>query len=1048
MKTSFASGEWAPKLRSRVDIQKYHTGAALLRNFFVDYSGGGASTRQGSKFVNQAKALGSRLVPFQPSTSVSYVLEFGQNYIRFHSNGAPILESAVTGGTAASGNTFTIANTFSVGDWVFANAWGGLTNVNGNYFIVAAGTTGAAVVVTDLNGNAVTFTGAYTSGGQLQRVYTISSPFLASDLFPNQATGNPGLKFVQNVTTLIITHPSYAPQQLTITSAANWTLSTISFQASIPSPGTPTVTTSAAGATWNYAYVVTAVDVNGQESPPSAPGTVTSANLINSTATTNTVSWTAISGAVSYNVYKALPALSAIVGGAQYGFIANVTGTSFQESTPGIATDFSLTPPVVESPFIGAGVISYNVTAAGSYAGGVAVPTVTVGAPPSGVRATAVASLGVITIGAITHGTGNADILSPGDPTGSIISFSNSLTVQVTSATFTGVGNKDWTVNSVSLINPGSITSGSTPSNPVVPLSCSVAGFGGFAPLGGTFGISFTWGVKSVNPVVFGSGYLSAPTVTISSGGATANAVLGTAGGGNPGVPGFIQERLALGGQSQAIQSFNFSQPFSFYNFNSSNPVQASDAISGNIVAEELNDIRWFVGVPTGLLAGTGRAAFLLNGGGGISTQNPITPANITAQPQAFNGANDLRPLKVNFDLLYSTNKGNYVRDLSYNLYAQIFTGTDISVLSNHLFFGYTLVDWCFAEEPFKTAWVVRSDGQMLSLGYVKEQDLVGWAHHDTNGQYKSVCSVIETVTSGTVDAVYYIVRRVINSNTVEYIERMADRFFPFGAEDSWSVDAGLQTVPQVSPTSFLAVTGDASAIGNVVTLVDNGATSFTSTMATNNWVVRGGGGIYRITAFTSSTQVTATVVRVPSLINQYTNNAFQTLGWTIWQPVSTVTGLTQLIGQSVVGVADGVAVGPFTVSAAGSVTLGLSATKVTLGLSYLPQLQALPLDLGEPTVQGKLKKVTALGLRVADTLGLQAGKTFATVVTVKDFQLGAIPSVSSGVSRVTDLVNGDGRLIIDQDWETLGNYCIQQNLPYPATVLGVMPEVTVEGRR
>ena len=93
IKTSFASGEWAPKLRSRVDVQKYHSGAALMRNFFVDYSGGGASTRQGSEFLNQCKTLGARLVPFQPSSTLSYVLEFGQNYIRFYSDGDVILES-------------------------------------------------------------------------------------------------------------------------------------------------------------------------------------------------------------------------------------------------------------------------------------------------------------------------------------------------------------------------------------------------------------------------------------------------------------------------------------------------------------------------------------------------------------------------------------------------------------------------------------------------------------------------------------------------------------------------------------------------------------------------------------------------------------------------------------------------------------------------------------------------------------------------------------------------------------------------------------------
>src|SRR5580693_8280927 len=103
--------------------------------------------------------------------------------------------------------------------------------------------------------------------------------------------------------------------------------------------------------------------------------------------------------------------------------------------------------------------------------------------------------------------------------------------------------------------------------------------------------------------------------------------------------------------------------------------------------------------------------------------------------------------------------------------------------------------------------------------------------------------------------------------------------------------------------------------MGNVGTLICGGNSTFTITMATDGWVVRSGGGIYKITAYTSASQVTATATRVPSLINAYTNIAFPT-SYTIWQPISNVSGLTQLIGQQVIGVADGTTIGPFTVSA------------------------------------------------------------------------------------------------------------------------------------
>lgn len=1053
--TSFASGEWAPKLRSRVDIQKYHAGAALLRNFFVDFAGGGASTRQGTRYINACKAPGARLIPFQPSTSLSYVLEFGQNYIRFYSNGAPILETAVTGGTGCSGDTFTLTNTFSVGDWVFAQDWGGMTNVNGNYFIVSSAS-GSAVSVTDLFGNSVTFTGTYTSGGQLQRVYTISTPFNAVDLFPNQATGNPGLKFVQDVTSMIICHPNYAPQILTIISVTDWTLTQINFGPPISAPTGVNVTSTLASGSWNYAYLVTAVDANGGESAVSSVATVSNLSYIGQNAGTNTLSWSASSGASSYNVYKALPIFGiSIASGTLFGFIGNTAGTSFQDAFPGINPDFSQTPPILQNPFGGASVTSLTLTGNATYT---SVPTVTIAPPSQGVQATAIASLGVSSYVWNSGGGGDLTVKVGVNPAGSTLILPGGVVFQITSATFLSSGPvyAAWTINSVALVAIGSITIGSVPSNPVSPTGTSLGNYGPGGDAVTTDTFTLTWNIGSLVLVNGGEGYTSTPSVTI-SGGATATATVGAISSGNPGLPAFFQERLLLAGQTKNIQSYNLSQPGSFFNFNVSNPTQDDDAISGTIVSEQLNDIRWAIQVPTGVILGTGHGAWLLNGGGGISTMNPITPTNQTANPQAFNGASDLAPQKINFDVIYGTNKGSYFRDLTYNIYANIYTGADISVLSNHLFFGYNFLDVAWSEEPFKTIWFIRNDGVMLSLAFVKDQELIGWAHHDTNGQFKSVCSVIETIPGGNiVDAIYVIVQRNINGAMIQYVERMADRYFPFGYEDSWSVDCALQTAPQnnyAGTGTILSVTG-ANTIGASV----SGSISTGSRTWTLGDAVRVSGGVIKISATVTGATFTGTIVRPIQGINPYTGVMWPTDNWAYWQSVTTVTGLTQLEGMSVVGVADGAAIGPLTVSGTGTVTLSSSASKVTLGLAYLPQLKTLPLDLGEPTVQSKRKKLPAVTLRCADTLGLQVGTSFANVVTMKDLQLGAIPSNSNGPGQsVTDLVNPswadqvnpdyqpqDARQILDQLWQEPGQICIQQNLPYPATILGVMPEVTV----
>src|SRR5262249_36234702 len=88
--------------------------------------------------------------------------------------------------------------------------------------------------------------------------------------------------------------------------------------------------------------------------------------------------------------------------------------------------------------------------------------------------------------------------------------------------------------------------------------------------------------------------------------------------------------------------------------------------------------------------------------------------------------------------------------------------------------------------------------------------------------------------------------------------------------------------------------------------------------------------------------------------------------------PTTTPGALWAHLGNMVcTGVADGVAIPPFTMPLGGSPTLSAPASKVIIGLSFVPQLATLPLDTGEPTVQGKRKAIGGVDVRVQQTLGL-----------------------------------------------------------------------------
>lgn len=96
LQRSFAGGEVTPEMFGRIDDAKYQSGLALCRNF-VTKPHGPAENRAGFAFVREVKDSTKRvkLIPFTFSTTQTMVLEFGDQYVRFHTQGATLLSSGV-----------------------------------------------------------------------------------------------------------------------------------------------------------------------------------------------------------------------------------------------------------------------------------------------------------------------------------------------------------------------------------------------------------------------------------------------------------------------------------------------------------------------------------------------------------------------------------------------------------------------------------------------------------------------------------------------------------------------------------------------------------------------------------------------------------------------------------------------------------------------------------------------------------------------------------------------------------------------------------------
>lgn len=94
--TNWTAGELSPLMEGRTDMEAYRKGCLELENIFI-YPHGPATKRPGFKYVSEVKDSSKRvrLIPFEFSTEQAYILEFGDQYIRFYMDQGQIL----SGGT-------------------------------------------------------------------------------------------------------------------------------------------------------------------------------------------------------------------------------------------------------------------------------------------------------------------------------------------------------------------------------------------------------------------------------------------------------------------------------------------------------------------------------------------------------------------------------------------------------------------------------------------------------------------------------------------------------------------------------------------------------------------------------------------------------------------------------------------------------------------------------------------------------------------------------------------------------------------------------------
>ena len=205
---------------------------------------------------------------------------------------------------------------------------------------------------------------------------------------------------------------------------------------------------------------------------------------------------------------------------------------------------------------------------------------------------------------------------------------------------------------------------------------------------------------------------------------------------GYPGRARFYQDRLAFAGSPNDPDTTWLTTSGDYISFLVNNPLTDSDGISVQLTSRQLNAINGMVAFQT-LLVLTSSASWGIQPISGAA----LTPSTVDQSIQDYNGSDGPEPVVVGNEAIFAQFQGKVIRSIVYQFAYSAFTSSELNVFARHLLEDWSVIDMCYQQNPDNIIWFLRSDGQLLGLTYLKEQEVVAWHHHDTNGVFNSIAA-------------------------------------------------------------------------------------------------------------------------------------------------------------------------------------------------------------------------------------------------------------------------------------------------------------------
>ncbi|MDX1556664.1 MAG: hypothetical protein R3212_11605, partial [Xanthomonadales bacterium] len=325
---------------------------------------------------------------------------------------------------------------------------------------------------------------------------------------------------------------------------------------------------------------------------------------------------------------------------------------------------------------------------------------------------------------------------------------------------------------------------------------------------------------------------------------------------GYPETMAFFEGRSVLANNATERRTMWFSQSQDLENMRpdsfveGGNTVEDDDALNFALTSPQASDIRWLSALQQ-LLIGTLSGPWVSESNGPV-----LTPNDRGFRQQTSVKMSDRRPILAGNAVVFIDQARKRLYDLGFQFEPNAFVAADLTSLADHVS-NVQIESIAYQEDPDPIIWVQRdidtdSDGQIYTLAYNREENIVGWSRHELGGSWSGgangkpgVNSIVtipgsndsgQVFPSGDRDEVWAVVTRTVNSSTVRFIEFFEGEYSgpdreDYATESAWidAVQADMQNCYFVdagitySGASTSTITGLDHLEGETVTVLNGG---------------------------------------------------------------------------------------------------------------------------------------------------------------------------------------------------------------------------------